>query len=342
MIFPTPFPAARYRLRCTAQTPLRLPDYAGSTLRGAFGHALRRLACMTRQPDCKACPLHATCPYPAIFSPPPPPQHHLQRFSEIPVPFIVEPPAWGARGLAPGDTFDFGLVLMGPALNQLPLILHAWQRALDHGIGKGQGQARLEQVDWMDGDTAHPIHTAQNPHIMPHAAVLPLPPEPVPPRITLRHSTPLRLQHNGRPIDPKVLQPVEFLMPLIRRIALLSEFHLKHPIQADFAQLKAQAQTLMAEKNLHWQDWQRYSSRQQQNMALGGCMGNWQLIGDLTPFWPWLWLGQWLHAGKNASFGLGQYRLQTIAPDIPGKAGNPRHNIMNVKEKVNTAIQHMP
>jgi hypothetical protein len=30
---------------------------------------------------------------------------------------------------------------------------------------------------------------------------------------------------------------------------------------------------------------------------------------DLEPFWPWLWLGQWTHAGKGAVMGLGGYRL---------------------------------
>ena len=50
-------PHARLRLQAAVDTPLRLPDYAGSTLRGAFGGALRRIACMTHVPTCTGCPL---------------------------------------------------------------------------------------------------------------------------------------------------------------------------------------------------------------------------------------------------------------------------------------------
>ncbi|MEF8709297.1 MAG: hypothetical protein V5B38_10650 [Candidatus Accumulibacter propinquus] len=66
----TSFPVARYRFEFQVRQPIRLPDYAGSMLRGAFGHALRQLACMTRQKECAGCPLIASCPYPAIFAPP--------------------------------------------------------------------------------------------------------------------------------------------------------------------------------------------------------------------------------------------------------------------------------
>jgi CRISPR/Cas system endoribonuclease Cas6 (RAMP superfamily) len=45
-------------------------------------------------------------------------------------------------------------------------------------------------------------------------------------------------------------------------------------------------------------------------MQLGGVIGEWTLEGDLAPFWPYLHLGQWLHVGKNATFGLGHYQLQ--------------------------------
>ena len=71
-------PLARYRFHWRVSAPIHLPAYAGSMLRGAFGHALRRLACMTRQADCGACPLLRTCPYPGIFAPPPV-EHSLQQ-----------------------------------------------------------------------------------------------------------------------------------------------------------------------------------------------------------------------------------------------------------------------
>ena len=51
----------------------------------------------------------------------------------------------------------------------------------------------------------------------------------------------------------------------------------------------------------------------QQRMVLGGALGRWTLQGDLAPFWPLLHLGQWLHVGKNATFGLGRYRMESDA-----------------------------
>ena len=95
-------PLARYRFHWRVSAPIHLPAYAGSMLRGAFGHALRRLACMTRQADCAACPLLHTCPYPGIFAPPPV-EHSLQRFSQMPAPYVIEPPAWGERTLEVGE-----------------------------------------------------------------------------------------------------------------------------------------------------------------------------------------------------------------------------------------------
>ena len=48
-------------------------------------------------------------------------------------------------------------------------------------------------------------------------------------------------------------------------------------------------------------------------MTLGGVLGRWTLHGSpeaLAALWPWLWLGQWHHVGKNATMGLGGYALQ--------------------------------
>jgi len=60
---------------------------------------------------------------------------------------------------------------------------------------------------------------------------------------------------------------------------------------------------------LQWKDWTRFSSRQDQEMTLGGVIGEWTLSGDLEELLPWFWLGQWLHVGKNATMGMGKYSL---------------------------------
>lgn len=311
MTFPASFPATRYRLESRVESPLRLPEYAGSTLRGAFGRALRRSACLTREAACPPCPLWRSCPYPAIFQPPPPSEHALQKFSEIPPPFIVEPPDWGVRAYHPGERLVFHLVLIGRALEQLPLIVHAWQRALADGIGPGDGRAVLERIVLADDRHAPSVYSTGG-GLLPHSQCLPDPPPGTPATTTslrLSFQTPLRLQRNGRPLRPRDLDARDLLITLVRRIALLSEFHAGSRLDLDFSALARCAVGVASEKSLHWRDWTRYSSRQKQEMTLGGCVGDWTLRGDLTPFLPYLHLGQWLHVGKNAAFGLGRYTL---------------------------------
>ena len=55
---------SRYRLRLRARSPVLLPRYPGSTLRGAFGHALKEAVCVVRHRDCERCMLAERCIYP--------------------------------------------------------------------------------------------------------------------------------------------------------------------------------------------------------------------------------------------------------------------------------------
>lgn len=316
-------PIARYRFSARVTDGLQLPHYAGSLLRGQFGAALRHLACMTRQSTCTGCPLRETCPYTRIFEAPAPAQHPLQRFSAIPNAYVVEPPspALGKaqqdsdRWLQPGQELVFHTVLAGHALEQLPLVIVAWQRALAQGLTRNRSRLVLEQVQWQDAaGQLHTVWSADTPHIQPHAAGLYIPPLPETAHsLLLRIHTPLRLQHQGRPLRPQQLSAHTLISAVARRAALVLEFHAKQAhwgTQVPAA--TAQADQLSDQRDLHWFDWVRYSSRQQQEMALGGVVGDWHLHGPqavLASAWPWLWLGQWLHVGKNATMGLGGYQL---------------------------------
>lgn len=303
-----PLQVARYRLNCIAETTLRLPEYAGSALRGALGHALKRSVCVTRERDCKACALYRTCVYPAIFEPPPPEEHAIQRFSQIPAPYVVEPPEWGEKVYAKGQPFHFHMVLMGRALKHIPLIIHAWQRALALGVGTGDGRSNLLTVDYCGDERASRIYDAQVGECLPHEIDSLHVPD-AQSSVELEIQTPLRLQHEGRPLRPQEINAERLLISLIKRVSLVSEFHGSGPLSLDFSAIKVAARDLTSDQQLTWRDWGRYSSRQQQDMKLGGVVGRWKLAGDLRPFWPHVHAGQWLHVGKNASFGLGKYAI---------------------------------
>jgi hypothetical protein len=328
------FPLARYRLDFEVETPLHLPAYAGSTLRGAFGGALRATACMTKAKVCDGCPLLATCPYAVVFEPrPPTAEHPLQDFNQIPRAYVIEPPQWGEKTYAPGETLSFHLVLAGRVVEQLPLILWAFHKSFLRGVGKGDGTASLAQVWHVLDDSPRLILDGPGGHVTEHEAVIP--PVSITPQnaerhaaadaearntaasnalsvdaVTLHFHAPLRLQTNGRRATADEFTPRKLLTTLIRRIALIHEFHGPGPLPLDFAALAQRAEAIESDKDLRWRDWQRYSSRQQQKMALGGVVGRWTLSGDLAPFLPFLHLGQWLHVGKEAAFGLGGYRLE--------------------------------
>lgn len=303
---PATFPATRYRFEFMVTSRLRLPEYAGSTLRGAFGHALRSLACVTQARTCDGCPLHAACPYPAIFAPPPG-KSSLGQIATPPVPYIIEPPPWGKRTLARGETLTFGFTLIGRARAHLPLCIMAWQRAFARGIGAGNGTAEFLHVRTAQGLGIYQPGATLAPHedsiVLEHTAA--------PHEITLHFDTPLRLQENGHALPPARLTPRPLLTALLRRASLLAEYHGDGPLwdAPTFARLNELAVRIEGRHDFIWRDWTRRSSRQQRSMTLGGCIGSWTLQGELAPFWGALRLGQALHVGKEASFGLGRYRI---------------------------------
>ncbi len=308
-------PLARYRFSARLVEPVRLPDYAGSLLRGQFGAALRNVACMTRQPTCMGCPLIQTCPYTQIFEAPPPAEHALQKFSQIPNAYVIEPPLLADTRLQAGDMLQFNMVLAGDALPHLALITFAWQRALKQGLTKSRSAAELVAVDWIPADQEPvAVWRAETPILLDHTPQLAIPAAPLAlQQITLNFITPLRLQQQGQPMRADQLSPRTLLAAVARRVALVMEFHAH---QAHWGALvpgiATLAEALTDDRQLLWHDWTRYSSRQQQEMTLGGLVGQWTLKGHpetLATLWPWLWLGQWLHVGKNATFGLGAFQL---------------------------------
>jgi len=184
------------------------------------------------------------------------------------------------------------------------------KRALGGNIGREKGSAALVEVERVSDGPDLSIYHHLAPAIVDHSTTLRMPEfSPSDARVRLVTMTPLRLQRDGRPLSPKEISARPLLMALIRRIGLITEFHTHEDIGTDYSALGELAETVTIETKLEWLNWERYSNRQKQKMSFGGVVGKIELGGSLGPFLPYLHLGQWLHLGKNATFGLGQYQI---------------------------------
>lgn len=308
-------PLARYRLRFQVAGEGRLPAYRGSAWRGVLGHALKKTVCVTRLDSCPSCLLYRSCPYPYIFETPPPlGAKKMRKYSAAPHPFLLELSQAGKGGLE-----EVGLTLIGHGNRFLAYLIHAFQRAGERGLGKDRvpmvlcdvSQTRVpEENSWVSVYRPGGVLQAYPP-------VVPRLP-PAPSSLTLQLQTPLRLQSRGRLVTPRSFQFSDLFSTLLRRVSMLSYFHTDTPLETDFAGLVSKSRAVTPRAvTLAWKEWPRYSSRQKTSMQMGGLLG--EIVLDLeegSPFWPYLWLGQWVHAGKGTSMGLGQFTIRSASlPD---------------------------
>jgi hypothetical protein len=135
---------ARYRVTLEALEPLALPAYLGSTLRGAFGSAFRRLCCLGH--DDNSCPMPEACPYHLVFETAPPENASaLRTHDEIPRPFVIAPPPARADDYPAGSAVTFDLTLIGRAREFLPHFV-VTLREVDR-IGRGRRSVMLRRIE---------------------------------------------------------------------------------------------------------------------------------------------------------------------------------------------------
>lgn len=304
---PDRLPIKRYRFNFTVTQAFTLPDYSGSLLRGIFGHSLKRLSCMTKAESCEGCALIRTCPYPEIFEAPVRENESFSKVQNVPQGYVIEPPLSDNR-YEKGDTFSFTMVLMGKSIDRLALITFAWQKALEKGIREGHAALNGVDVENVSAGEITWMSILFDGKIEAHDPFLYLPTS-FPTSYQLQFQTAMRLQRNGRAITPDEITPHLFLSQLLRRLSWVSERHLGDYMVLHYDQLAADIALLKEQHHLTWYDWARYSNRQKRKMHLGGMIGDWEFSHLSESLAKLLYIGQWLHAGKNTTFGLGRYQL---------------------------------
>jgi hypothetical protein len=333
---------ATYRFTLAAQERLELPPYKGNVLRSGFGMAFKRLVCLQKdkqQPapihsqigkvsgPCPTCLVKNNCPYAYIFETPRPQDAAVLRsYSEVPHPFVLEPPLDTRTVYQAGETMDFGLVLVGRAINYLPYFIVVFSELGKLGLGRSRGRFALTAVHAVqpfsgqkalvygqdgtirDVDLSVGWQESVNQGIRESVGATQSAIGNQPSAITLRFLTPTRLVSGGHLVDRPTFQ--ELLRGLLRRLSALCYFHCGERLDVDFRGLIAAAgQVRTVAMNLQWLDWERYSARQETRMKLGGFVGQVRYEGEVEPFLPFLRLGEIVHVGKACTFGNGRLAI---------------------------------
>ena len=306
---------ARLKLHLTARDQIYLPQFAGSALRGGFGHALRKSCCAMQGQDCRVCMLKTSCLYASVFETS---FNHVSagsyKLSDYPRPFIIEPPFFNQNRFQPGESFSCNLMLIGKAIEFLPYFIFAFAEMGRHGIGVDRGRYRIDKITDQFGENDNLIFDGASErftgsvhaHSLNHFAAS----DKDNSKIVLTFKTPTRIK-SGNHLT-KDLNFRLFMQNLFRRLSLLALVCTGDSWGLNYKSLLEKAEAVEStESQLYWYDWKRYSSRQKKAMKLGGFLGRISFKGDLEEFLPFIKAGEYLHVGKACTFGLGKYEIET-------------------------------
>ncbi len=297
-----------------------LPSNMGSTLRGAFGRALKRVACRRSNADCAQCFLSDQCIFFRYFWRTRVRDRHPVR------PYVFEVPPSGDMLLEKGDSLSFIFTLIGESITHYREFIAVFEEMGSGGIGKKihdepykkRGRCQLEEVSTLNDDVSYPLYVRSNSHMIRNPPVERIwsefteQPDQEIEEICIRFITPTRIQNRGRLIDEI---PFHILVNrLCNRILDLDREYcggsLNFPVQ-ELTEM-AEREVEVVSDATDWYDWERYSSTQDERMKLGGIVGEVTYQGNLTPFIPFLLLGEYIHVGKQATFGNGLIKVAAL------------------------------
>lgn len=292
--------------------PAALPPYIGSTVRGAFGHAFRKVLCVCSRGSSGGCPYHSIFESALNDGA----LRFLRNVEKVPHPYLLEIPVGTKQYYERGDILHFTVRLFGFAVDYALNMIDVVSLMGKKGITKNRVPFRIVQV-----------YTGSNPERMRilydgiHKQYLSIPDTESfdcennsfnIDTVRFHFLTPVSLVDNGK-LQNKPYFSI-LITSLIRRIACLAYY----AEGIDEVTSVTQGEKIVLEnvnteeESLVWMDTSRYSNSQKTDMKFGGMIGSVVYNGDISKWYPLLKFGELVHAGKRTTFGFGQYRLEVI------------------------------
>lgn len=297
-----------FEVKIKALTPFQIPQFPGSMLRGTFGVALKRTVCVNLDKNCSSCLTKVNCIYKFLFEP----ESNIPRIKNPPHPFITYPISLGEKKMRRGSTYTFGFTVFGEAINKLPYIIYSIIQMGRLGMGKGKGNFEVREIKkFISPKKKTTIYTQKDGKLKSAPSLKAstiLKSKFSKNTLTLETLTPIRMKIRGKLTDKISLRDI--IVSISRRFMGLTGLYGDGEVNlVDGVDLDELLKNVESETSFKWVDFKRFSKRQDTYMQMGGAMGKMVIKGELSRIYPILKLGEFIHIGKNTSFGLGRYKL---------------------------------
>lgn len=273
--------------------------------RSVLGNELKKMACIFPENHCASCSLKNTCAYSLVFESPISKDNKIlpgRNFAGHP--FVLYSPVPIGRKV---HSLSLRITVFGKAIEYVPYIYYALKRAGEKGILRDRVRYTIESVR-VGGDQVTDSTGTINPDIKVELWNFKKGKANTEGVIKINFLTPVRLKIQGSYTTE--ISVLDFFNASWRRAAQLVSLYGN---STDGFSYFPSENIEMRSNDTRWVDLDRWSSRQQRNMKLGGIIGNIEIGGKFSEEdYSILKFDEIFHVGKNTGFGLGKINIERI------------------------------
>ncbi len=261
------------------ESDLAAPFFIGSSVRGAFGVALKDVVCVNPAFRCEGCFAQENCIYYDLFE-------VKNRFHLYRLDIVLEP-----------KSYSFGLYLFGKLMEKYPYVLSALHRLFSfRGLGAQRVKSDRFKI-WCGDRILYEDGRFFRAQLQPKKLYI----DKFCPDIKVKFITPLRIKKQGRFARPETLEIKDVLVSIAKKLSFYNEESVR------FGEIPK-----MKRKDLRFLDLTRYSNRQKTKMRIGGLLGEMELQGVNEDVYRLLKAGEIVGVGKLGTFGLGKIEVEDL------------------------------
>jgi len=273
---------------------------------------LKRFVCIRRDKICEKCPIRINCIYKKLFEP------TTENFSSIfkgvhdlPRPFILNVSDIQNEST---DELKFGLTLIGDSAKNAHYFINAFIELGDKGISKEKLKYKAISVTSFNAA----IYTREA-----ELVKIPLPTQIVGEdsgidgviSVELNFITPVRIKEKGSYYWSGSFSPL--FRSLLRRITLLETLYCGASPERNIQELLTISDEVkLIEMKRRFRDQRRYSKRLDKITLHGGYLGKFVYANFNPQLISLLRIGERIHIGHNATFGMGEFKLDLLQPSL--------------------------